>query len=178
MEATKVQERATKKMRWPWVAAIILVLAAAAVLCYVLWPRPLVTASAYVAADLESVEIYNEEGAVSDKLIRGSTVTYVVEEEDEERPGLIRLVMTGAEAEEIFEDEATFAWIEKAHLTDDPAKVVQTEVMYVRTAVNLTDETGAEAGELVDKGEALQGVGFDGLDEEGKSLQRLMWPPF
>ena len=56
----------TKKKRevWPWVTAgIVAVLAAAAVLCYIFWPRPLVTNQAYVAADLETAPVYNEEGA-------------------------------------------------------------------------------------------------------------------
>ena len=163
-----VTTRKNKRV-WPWLAAgAAVVLGAAAVLCYIFWPRPLVTAQAYVAADLETATVYHEEGAVLGELIRGSTVMYVVEEADEERPGMIRLVMSApADAQEIFEDEVTFAWIEESHLTDDPAKVVQTEVMYVRNPVNLLDQTGAVPGELVDKGEKLTVVGFEGLDENG-----------
>ena len=160
----------TKKKRkvWPWIAALtVLVLAAAAVLCYIFWPRPLVTAQALVAADLETAPIYNEEGAQDGELVRGTTVTYVVEEPDEERPGMLRLVMSGAENEEIFEDEVTFAWIEETHLTDDPAKVVQTEAMYAYNTVHLLDKDDAVPGEQVDKGEKLTVIGFDGLDENG-----------
>lgn len=156
-----------KKKVWPWVLVTAVVLAAAAVLCYIFWPRPLVTAQAYVAADLETANIYNEAGAQAGEVVRGSTVTYVVEEADEERPGMIRLVMSSPEGEEIFEDEATFAWIESVNLTDDPAKVVQTEAMYVYNTVNLLDQTGAVAGELVEKGEKLTVTGFEGLDETG-----------
>ena len=158
-----------KRKAWPWiVASIAVVLAAAAVLCYIFWPRPLVTAQALVAADLETAPIYNEEGTAHGELIRGSTVMYVVEEADEERPGMIRLVMSApADAEEIFEDEVTFAWIEEKHLTDDPTKVVQTEAMYAYNTVHLLDEDDAVPGEQVDKGEKLTVIGFDGLDENG-----------
>ena len=87
-----------KKKVWPWMAAgAVAVLAAAAVLCWIFWPRPLVTAQALVAADLETAPIYNEDGVQDGALVRGSTVTYVVEEEDAERPGMVRLVMSGAE---------------------------------------------------------------------------------
>lgn len=167
----------TKKKRkvWPWVTAgIVAVLAATAVLCYIFWPRPLVTNQAYVAADLETAPVYNEEGAQDGELVRGTTVTYVVEEPDEERPGMIRLVMGGAESEEIFEDEVTFAWIENAHLTDDPAKVVQTEAMYACNTVHLLDQAGAVPGELVEKGEKLTVIGFEGLDENGVVARYLV----
>ena len=83
----------TKKKVWPLAVAITaLVLVAAAVLCWIFWPRPLVTAQALVAADLETAPIYNEEGAQDGALVRGSSVTYVVEEEDDERPGMVRLL--------------------------------------------------------------------------------------
>ena len=79
-----VTTRKNKRV-WPWLAAgAAVVLGAAAVLCYIFWPRPLVTAQAYVAADLETATVYHEEGAVLGELIRGSTVMYVVEEADEE----------------------------------------------------------------------------------------------
>ena len=48
----------TKKKVWPLAVAITaLVLVAAAVLCWIFWPRPLVTAQALVAADLETAPI-------------------------------------------------------------------------------------------------------------------------
>ena len=172
METTKTEK---KRRVWPWLAALsVVILAAAAVLCYIFWPRPLVTAEAYVAADLETAPIYNEEGAQEGALVRGSTVTYVVEEADEERPGMLRLVMSGAESEEIFEDDATFAWIESSHLTDDPAKVVQTEAVYAYNTVHLLDQAGAVPGEQVDKGEKLTVIGFEGLDETGTVARYLV----
>ena len=157
-----------KKKALPWMLLSVSVLAVAGVLCYIFWPRPLVTAEAFVAADLETAPIYNAEGAAEGELIRGSAVMYVVEEADEERPGMVRLVMSAPEgAEEIFEKEATFAWIEETALTDDPAKVVKTEAMYAYNTVNLLDLGGTVAGELVEKGEKLTVIGFDGMDEKG-----------
>ena len=116
-----------KKKVWPWVLASAAVLAAAGVLLYILWPRPLVTAQAYVAADLETAPVYNEEGAAAGEIVRGSTVIYVVEEENEERPGMIRLVTSSPEGEEIFEDEATFVWIESKHLTERVDQITRGE---------------------------------------------------
>ena len=161
MEQVKeVREGAKKKRVWPWVLVTVLVLAAAGVACWYFWPRPLVLAEAYVAADLETVTVYDEEGAAAGEIVRGSTVTYVVEEEDEERPGMIRLVVGDVE-------EKVFHWIAAEHLTDDATKVVTTEKMYVRTPLCLLDETGAVPGELVEAGEALTVIGFEGLDETG-----------
>ena len=79
---TRVERK--KKKVWPWIAGVV-VIAAAVVAAVLLRPRPLVTAQAYVAADLETAPIYNEEGAACGELVRGSTVTYVVEEANEER---------------------------------------------------------------------------------------------
>ena len=169
MEEMKTRSRTVRKKKkvWPWIAGVV-VIAAAVVAAVLLRPRPLVTAQAYVAADLETAPIYNEEGAACGELVRGSTVTYVVEEANEERPGMLRLVMSvPADAEEVFEDEATFAWIEETSLTDDPAKVVQTKAMYVRTAVNLLDQAGETAGYLADKGQELTVIGFEQMDEQG-----------
>ena len=170
MEENKAGMRVERKKKrvWLWVLTAAVVLAAAGVACWLLWPRPLVTAPGYIAADLETAEIYNEEGGAAGTLVRGTQVTYVVEEEGEERPGMIRLVMSApAGAEEVFEDTATFAWINELNLTDDPAKVVQTQTMYVRTAVNLLDQAGVTPGWLADKGQELQVIGFEQLDEQG-----------
>ena len=120
MKETSVRKRKV----WPWILACVLVLAAAGVTAFLLWPRPLVTAPAYVAADLEKAPIYDDAGAQTGELVRGTTVTYVVEEEHEEHPGQIRLVMGGEENGEVFEKKATFAWIDAQRLTDDLSKVV------------------------------------------------------
>lgn len=147
-----------KKKRWPWVLGIVLlILAAAAVACVVLWPRPLVTAAGYLAADGEMATLYDEEGQELQQLPRGTEVTYVVEEESKEHPGMVRLVL----------GEEEFAWVAKEQLTDDPQEVVTTKAMYVRTPVNLLDQAGVVPGYLADKGQELQVTGFEGLDENG-----------
>ena len=131
MEEMRTQTRVERKKKkaWPWIAGAV-VIAVIAVAAVLLWPRPLVTAQAYIAADLETAEIYNEEGGSAGKLVRGTEVTYVVEEEDEDYPGLVRLVM----------GEEEFAWVKQENLAEDPSAVVTTKAMYVRTAVNLLDQ--------------------------------------
>lgn len=150
-------ERTHRKKRGPLIVGIAAAVVVAVVLAIIFWPRPLVTAPGYIAADLETAELYTEEGTVRESLVRGTAVTYVVEEEDEDYPGLVRLVM----------GEDDFAWVKKENLTEDANAIVTTKTMYVRTPVNLTDVTGAEAGALVDKGQALTVVGWDGMDAAG-----------
>ena len=172
METVKENTPEVKKKKiWPWVVVIALLLAGAGgAACWYFWPRPLLTAEMFVAADLETAPIYDAEGGAAGELVRGTTVTYVVEEEGEEEayPGMTRLVMGGVDENgEVFEDGGVFAWIENAHLTDDPAKVVQTEKVYANMTMNLYDEVGYPAAALVEKGEELQVTGFEGLDENG-----------
>ncbi len=155
-DTTNVRKSSGKK-RWPLAAAAAAVLVVAAILCGIFWPRPLVTAEGYIAADLEKAELYTEEGTVREELVRGTAVTYVVEDEDKDHPGMVRLVM----------GEDDLAYLKSENLTTDPNAVVTTKTMYVRTPVNLTDETGAVAGQLVDKGQALTVVGWDGMDANG-----------
>ena len=163
-----MKETSVRKRRvWPWVLACVLVLAAAGVTAFLLWPRPLVTATGFVAADLETAPIYDDAGAQSGELVRGTAVTYVVEEAREEHPGQIRLVMGGEENGEVFEKKADFAWIDAQRVTDELSKVVQTEKLYLRTTMNLLAQDGATCGALAQKGDELQVIGYEGLDEQG-----------
>ncbi len=157
LKDTSYVRKSSGKKRWPLMVAGVAALAVVAVLCWIFWPRPLVTAEGYIAADLEKAELYTEEGAVREELVRGTAVTYVVEEEDKDHPGMVRLVM----------GEDDLAYLKSENLTTDPNAVVTTKAMYVRTPVNLTDETGAVAGQLVDKGQELTVVGYEGLAADG-----------
>ena len=47
---------------------------------------PLETAAGYVASEAETAPLYDEEGNVLRQLVRGSQITYVVEEADKDRP--------------------------------------------------------------------------------------------
>ena len=171
MEAVKENVTEVKKKKiWPWILVSVLVLAAAGAAA--LWyfrPQPLVLDQAYVAADLETAPIYyyEEESTTTGEMVRGTLVTFVVEEPSEEHPDMVRLVMESPEGEEVFEDEATFAWIKTADLVDDPSKVVLTEKVYANMTMNLYDEVGYPAPALVEKGEELKVIGFDGLTEKG-----------
>lgn len=152
-----------KNKRWPVIAAVIAVVALVAVAAWLLWPRPLVTAEGYIAAQRQTAPIYDEDGNVLQEAVRGSSVTYVVAE-DKDHPDMVQLVL----------GEEEFGWINKENLTDDPHAVVTTETMYVRTAANITDESGAVAGMLADKGQALEVLGYEGLADDGSVARYLV----
>ena len=136
---------------------VVVILAAAAAALWYFRPRPLVTAEAYIAAPRETAEIRDETGSVIAARVRGQSVTYVVEDEDPDRPGMVRLDW----------GEDGFAWIAKENLTDDLSEVVTLDTVYVRTPINLTDRSGAEVGALAEKGQALEVTGYDGLGQDG-----------
>ncbi len=154
---TNEVSREEKRKRWPIIAAALgVALMIAAVAAWLLWPRPLVTAQGYIAAQRQSAPIYDADGNVLQEAARGSTVTYVVGE-DKDYPDMVQLVL----------GEESFGWLKKENLTDDANAVVTTQSMYVRTAVNLTDESGAAAGILANKGQVLEVLDYEGLAEDG-----------
>ncbi len=150
-------ETTAKKSRLPLVLLVAVLLVAAGVAAYFLWPRPLVTAQGYIASPTETAPYTGEEGAALGTYPRGTAITYVVEEEDEDYPGMVRLVL----------GEKEFAYIAKEHLTDDVAKAVTTEAVYATTATTLVDEAGSAPLAQLLKGDELQVTGYDGLTAEG-----------
>ncbi len=156
--ATVISEvsQETKKKHWPIIVAVLAVIAIVATAAWLLWPHPLVTAEGYIAAERQTAPIYDAEGNVLLEAVRGSSVTYVVGE-DGEHPDMVQLVL----------GEEEFGWVKKENLTDDPHAIVTTKALYVRTAVNLTDESGAVAGMLADKGQALEVLDYEGLADDG-----------
>ena len=155
--ATK-EEVSVKTGRKVWWIVLAAVIAALGCLAYFKWqPAPLETAEGYIAAPTKTAKLYDENGEVIDKLVRGSAVTYVVEEREEDQP--VRIVLD--------EEQELFGYLKEENLTDDPAKVVTTDKVYVRTTVNLTNKSGAKPGILVEKGGALPVIGYDGLQKDG-----------
>lgn len=150
MQATKetVQKRPHTAL---WVIlCVVLLCAAGAALYFCRWAeKPLTLAEGYVAAEGLTADITDGEGAVLSQPVRGTKVTYVVEDEDKDHPGLVRLVL----------GEDSFGYLAREHLVTDPKDVVAAKTVYVRTAVNLLDEAGAVPGRLVQKGEALTVTG-------------------
>lgn len=62
--------------------------------CILPWAeKPLTLAEGYVAAEGLTADITDGEGAVLSQPVRGTKVTYVVEDEDKDHPGLVRLVL-------------------------------------------------------------------------------------
>ncbi len=152
------QEKVFQKKKKCWLIPVV-ILAVAALTAAAVWvfrPHPLVTAEGYIAAAHRTADIYDDKGNVLQEAVRGSSVTYVVGE-DKDHPDMVQLVL----------GEEQFGWINKENLTDDPHAVVTTKTLYVRTAVNLTDESGAVAGTLADRGQALEITGYEGLAEDG-----------
>lgn len=158
MQATKetVQKRPHTAL---WVIlCVVLLCAAGAALYFCRWAeKPLTLAEGYVAAEGLTADITDGEGAVLSQPVRGTKVTYVVEDEDKDHPGLVRLVL----------GEDSFGYLAREHLVTDPKDVVAAKTVYVRTAVNLLDEAGAVPGRLVQKGEALTVTGWQDMDASG-----------
>ena len=158
MQATKetVQKRPHTAL---WISlCVVLLCAAGAALYFCRWAeKPLTLAEGYVAAEGLTADITDGEGAVLSQPVRGTKVTYVVEDEDKDHPGLVRLVL----------GEDSFGYLAREQLVTDPKDVVATKTVYVRTAVNLLDEAGAVPGRLVQKGEALTVTGWQDMDASG-----------
>ena len=72
LKDTACVEQAPKKKKGLLFALIGAAVVVAGVLAFILWPRPLVTAPGYIAADLETAELYTEEGTVRETLVRGT----------------------------------------------------------------------------------------------------------
>lgn len=158
MQATKetVQKRPHTAL---WIIlCVVLLCAVGAALYFCRWAeKPLTLAEGYVAAEGLTADITDGEGAVLSQPVRGTKVTYVVEDEDKDHPGLVRLVL----------GEDSFGYLAREQLVTDPKDVVATKIIYVRTAANLLDEAGAVPGRLVQKGEALTVTGWQDMDASG-----------
>ena len=87
MQATKetVQKRPRTAL---WVIlCVVLLCAAGAALYFCRWAeKPLTLAEGYVAAEGLTADITDGEGAVLSQPVRGTKVTYVVEDEDKDHP--------------------------------------------------------------------------------------------
>lgn len=160
MSTTKEQtrRRRRRKTKWP-ILVLALLVCGGCLLLRALRHKPLETAEGYIAAPAETAVLYDAEGQSVGELPRGSSVTYVVEKHEEDEP--VRIVL----------DEENFGYLKPENLTDDLQKVVTTGMVYVRTAMNLTDESGAVPGALAEKGTALPVVGYDGLQSDGRVLR-------
>ena len=87
MQATKetVQKRPHTAL---WIIlCVVLLCAAGAALYFCRWAeKPLTLAEGYVAAEGLTADITDGEGAVLSQPVRGTKVTYVVEDEDKDHP--------------------------------------------------------------------------------------------
>ena len=154
------RSRKQRRPRWPGIALALVCLATIAALVWHFTRQkeiPLETAAGYVASEAETAPLYDEEGNVLRQLVRGSQVTYVVEEAHKNRPDQVRVP----------QEDGSFAWLDRENLTDDLSGVVTLKTVYVRRAQNLTDEGGDPTGPLVLRGQALTVTGYRDLAADG-----------
>ena len=154
------RSRKQRRPRWPGIALALVCLATIAALVWHFTRQkeiPLETAAGYVASEAETAPLYDEEGNVLRQLVRGSQVTYVVEEAHKDRPDQVRVP----------QEDGSFAWLDRENLTDDLSSVVTLKTVYVRRAQNLTDEGGDPTGPLVLRGQALTVTGYRDLAADG-----------
>lgn len=156
MPATKDLKKKSTQWLIPVLASAVIVLTLMVAIIVRHHKAPLVTEEGFIAAPTETAVLYDKDGNELETLIRGSTVTYVVEAPDKDDPR-IRIVLG--------EDE--FGYLPPENLATDLAQVVTTPTVYAKRAVNLLDEAGVVPGTLVTRGQALTVMGYDGLAGDG-----------
>ena len=185
MQATKetVQKRPHTAL---WIIlCVVLLCAVGAALYFCRWAeKPLTLAEGYVAAEGLTADITDGEGAVLSQPVRGTKVTYVVEDEDKDHPGLVRLVL----------GEDSFGYLAREQLVTDPKDVVAMErsreypglyhVLHgVISPMNHVGPDDIRVKELVDrvaKGDVREVIMATNPDTEGEAtamyLSRLLKP--
>ena len=108
----------------------------------------------YVASLSPDAAYHDEEGLPLGTLLRGSQVEYEIAPD-----GTIAVLL-----------ENRIVYLrEDASIVSDPADVIPTHTLYVRTAVNLRDAEGRLLAAFADKGAAVQVTGCDYLFEDGNA---------
>lgn len=157
-----VQKQTRKQTRWiiPVIAGLVIVVTLAIAIIVHFKETDITLERGYVASPTETAMLYDQDGNVLDKLVRGSAVNYVVEKspKDDTR---VRIPL----------DEKKFAYLPAENLATDLAKVVTTPVVYVKRAVNLLDEDGIVPGKLAKRGAELTVTGYEGLNKDGSVVR-------
>ena len=109
----------------------------------------------YLASDIEKISLQDEEGNEKKLVSRGVKVDYYVNQDKEDI------------AKIKFDNEEYF--IDKKYLVNDIKDTVLEKEVYVRTSYNLNkDLESSDLLTLAKKGDRLEIVGFDKLDDAGK----------
>ena len=121
---------------------------------------PVVLTKGYLAADGQDVEIFTSAGSPAGSLPRGTEIEYNADEPGPE--GFIAFAL--GELERCVRADA---------VVDDVSKVVREQTLYVRTAVNMSDENGVSLGRFLEKGSAVKVTGYSGLQDDGTVVRYL-----
>ena len=115
----------------------------------------------YISTQNLEAAYYDETGTLLGTLARGTQVEYEITSDG--RKMLLLDGMAGYLSEE-------------DRIVSNLADCVPAHTLYVRTAVNLRDAQGNLCAQLLDKGQRVDVVGFDYLQEDGSAhMYRVVW---
>ena len=109
----------------------------------------------FISSDGRTVDIIDAGNEQIGSLVRGTRISYDPDDE------------TFLNYYEIMLNDGTVGYVLSEFVTANYENVVKERSVYVRTAQNLYHEDGITLGTLVNKGEALDVVGYDTVDENG-----------
>ena len=119
---------------------------------------PVALTKGYLAATGSEVEVFTAEGNPAGSLPRGTEIEYSADEPGQD--GVITFTFGGLERS-----------VPEDAVEDDITRVVREQTLYVRTAVNMSDENGVSLGRFLEKGSAVRVTGYEGLQSDGTVLR-------
>ncbi len=145
-----------KAKKGPFVVLILLALIAGGIYFYMNYlNNKNKTVSKYLASDLEQLSLYDENNSEVKKVYRGIKVDYYINQDNEDTAKI-----------KINNEEF---YLNKKYLVDKLTDVVQEKETYVRTSYNLNkDLDSVDLLSLAKKGDKLEIIGFDKIDDLGK----------
>ena len=112
----------------------------------------------YLASESREVEVFSTDGNPAGSLPRGTEIEYNAEDPGPE--GFIAFAIGSLER-----------CVPADAVEDDISKIVREKTLYVRTAVNMSDESGVSLGRFLEKGSEVAVTGYDGLQDDGTVLR-------
>ena len=151
-----MKKRKTKAKKGPFVILMFLILLAVGGYLFISFLNSKnKTVIRFLASDTEEIRLVNEQLEEKKTVYRGQKVDYFINQ-DNENMAKIKI------------DDEKFL-IDKKYLKEDIKDVVLEKEVYVRTSYNLNkDLESAQLLTLANKGDKLEIVGFDKIDDKGK----------